>query len=302
MTLKKQKCIIVLGSTATGKSDFAVTLAKQFNGEIISADSRQVYRGLDIGSGKITKEEMQNVPHHLLDVVNPTDEYSVARFVEEGRTALEEIWRRGHTPIICGGTGFYIDALIGKVGLTEVGINIALRKSLEEKTTEELFALLKEKDPSYATKIDPKNKVRLIRALEIAEELGSVPENPSTPLYDTFTIGLTLPDEILRQKIHTRLISRMQNGMMEEMENVHAEGLSYERMEALGLEYRFGAYLLQGKLTEKEMLEQLEFAIWHYAKRQKTWFKRDHAIHWIDPRNETEKSKLQNILGEFLEQ
>lgn len=302
MLSQKPKCLIVLGPTATGKSDFAVFLAKQFNGEIISADSRQVYKGLDIGSGKITEEEMQGVPHHLLDVAASTDEYTVARFVADGRKAIDVILARKKLPIICGGTGFYIDALIGKIGLTEVPANNDLRKNFEGKTAAELFALLKDADPVYANKVDSKNKVRLIRALEIAEALGSVPENSNTLLYDTFTIGLTLPDEILREKIQVRLIARMQSGMMEEMKKLHAEGLSYARMEALGLEYRYSAYLLQNKIDEPTFLTELELAIWHYAKRQKTWFKRDQSIHWIDPRDANEKTKITEEVQNFTSQ
>lgn len=300
MLSQKQKIVIVLGQTATGKSDFAVTLAKECNGEIISADSRQVYTGLDIGSGKITHEEMHSVPHHLLNVANPTEEYSAERFVTDGRAALEGIWRRGHTPIICGGTGFYIDALIGKIRLSEVPPDPLLRKNLKNKTVEELFAILKEKDPQYATKIDKHNPVRLIRAIEIVEKLGAVPKNSTGILYETLTIGLTLPDEILKQKIHTRLHARMASGMMEEIKKLHGEGLTYERMEALGLEYRFGAYVLQGKLDESEMLKQLETAIWHYAKRQKTWFKKDKNIVWIDPRDAYASKNAIEKIHEFI--
>ena len=187
---------------------------------------------------------------------------------------IEDILKRGKTAILCGGTGFYIDAIIYNTSFPEVGINNKLRKKLEKKTVQELFKLLKKKDTRRAKEIDPYNKVRLIRALEIIETLGKVPEVSKKMQYNVEWIYLDFPDEILKERIHTRLLKRMKQGMVQEVKNLHAKGLSYPRMERLGLEYKYLALLLQNKITKKEFLDQLESAIWHYAKRQRTWFKK----------------------------
>lgn len=285
MNLKnKPKIIVVLGQTATGKSDFAVQLAKKEGGEIISADSRQVYKGMDLGTGKITRKEMLGVPHYLLDVASPKKVFSVSDFKKLADKKIGDIFARGKTPIICGGTGFYIDAVVDGVMLPEVAPNIKLRKILEKKSAEKLLEILKELDPGRAKNIDVKNKVRLIRAIEIAKALGKVPKVKSQTKYEVLKIGLTLPDETLKDKIKTRLLARIKKGMLREIKKLHEGGVSWKRMEMLGLEYRYGALYLQGKLTKQEMIEKLNTEIWHYAKRQKTWFKRDKNIVWIDPR------------------
>jgi len=271
---KLPKIIVVCGPTATGKSNKAVSLALEHNGEIVSTDSRQVYKGLDVGSGKITKKEMCGVVHYMLDVASPVRTYSVAQFQKKASKHIEDILKRGKTPILCGGTGFYIDAIIYNTSFPEVGINNKLRKELEKKTTQELFKLLKKKDTRRAKEIDPYNKVRLIRALEIIETLGKVPKTSKKTLYQVEWIYLDFPDDILKGRIHTRLLKRMNQGMLKEARNLHAQGLSYPRMERLGLEYKYLALLLQNKITKKEFLEQLASAIWHYAKRQRTWFKK----------------------------
>jgi len=185
-------------------------------------------------------------------------------------------------PIVVGGTGFYIDALVNGIVLPEVPPNITLRKKLEQKTVEELFSMLKKKDSARAKTIDPKNKVRLIRALEITEAIGKVPKQKDKPQYNTLKIGLTIHDEVLRQRIKTRLEKRVKQGMLREARKLHENGLSYERMETLGLECKYAALYLQKKITKQELLEQLETAIWQYARRQKTWFKRDKSIEWVE--------------------
>lgn len=279
----KQKVLVIVGPTASGKSDLAVDLAKRFNGEVISADSRQVYRGLDVGSGKITKRDMRGVPHHLLDVVNPKKVFSVADFTRLANKAIADITARGKLPIICGGTGFYIDALVYGLSIPEVPANNTLRKELEHKSLEELCAMLAQLDPERTETIDQHNKVRLVRAIEIAHTLGAVPKLNQHERFDTYWIGLSWPDEVLRTRIHTRLLARMKRGMLAEATRLHAAGVSWKRMEQLGLEYRYLARLLQKKMTKNEMLTELETKIWHYAKRQKMWFKRNKAIRWITP-------------------
>ena len=293
------KIIVVCGPTATGKSDYAVALAKKIGGlnsadgridrtsrrevlgEIISADSRQVYKGLDIGSGKITKKEMRGVPHHLLDVVSPKKVFTVEQFQKLGKRAITDILKRGHTPIICGGTGFYIDALVYESNFPAVPPNKSLRTKLEKKSVEELFELVQQNDPERADTIDSKNKVRLIRALEIIDAIGKVPDVKKESPYHVEWIGLDFSDEILKERIHNRLLARIKKGMLKEAHNLHTQGLSWKRMRELGLEYRFMADHLTGKISKDEMITLLETAIWQYAKRQRTWFKRNKEIKWV---------------------
>jgi tRNA dimethylallyltransferase len=297
----KPKIIVVLGQTTTGKSDFAVEIAKQIGGEIISADSRQVYKGMDLGTGKITKKEMREVPHHLLDVISPSKIFYVSDFQKRAFIKIEEIIRKNKTPIICGGTGFYIDAVINGTIFPEVPPNKKLRSILDKKTTEQLFEVLKKLDNNRAQNIDKNNKVRLIRAIEIAKALGKVPSlSANKNKFDVLKIGLTLPQEILKERIRTRLLSRIKKGMIKEVENLHKNGVSWKRMNALGLEYRYVALYLQNKMTKEEMIKKLNTEIWHFAKRQKTWFKRDINIIWIDPRKNSEKSKVQKEIIKFL--
>ena len=292
-----QKVITLVGPTAVGKTGFSVRLAKDIGGEIISADSRQAYRGLNIGTGKVTAEEMQGMPHHMLDVADPSHTFTAADFVKEGRAAIAAIAARGRVPIIVGGTGFYIDALLGKVILADVPANERLRDELRHKNAEELMAMLQTLDPERARTIDAKNRVRLVRALEIATELGFVPMQEPHTLYETLWIGLRLPSEELKQNIHTRLLARLQENMLEEAKQLHEEGLSWERMYELGLEYRSMAYHLTGTISYEEMLAQLEKEIVRYAKRQMTWFKRNKEINWFLP---NEKDRIHTLVLEFL--
>jgi tRNA dimethylallyltransferase len=279
----KNTIIVILGQTATGKSDLAVNIAKTLNGEVISADSRQVYTGLDLGSGKITQKEMHGIPHHMLDIANPKRKYNVTKYKKEVDKKIKDILKRNKIPIICGGTGFYIDAITKNIILPEVKPDLKLRKELSTKTELELFKILKKLDKTRAENIDDKNKVRLVRAIEIAKALGKVPAiKKNKTKYQFIKIGLHAPSEFLQEKIKNRLQKRMKIGMVKEVENLKKEGLSFKRLKELGLEYRFIALYLQNKIEKKEMLGLLEKAILQYAKRQMTWFKRDKEIHWID--------------------
>jgi len=293
----KPKLLIVLGQTATGKSDLAVELAMQFKGEVISADSRQVYIGLDIGTGKIIQEEMKGVPHHLLDVIPPEQTFTAAEWKKSAEEKIAKIVARGNLPIICGGTGFYIEQIVKDIDLPDVPPDPALRAELFPKPAPELFEMLQKLDPDRAEHIDPQNPVRLVRAIEIAIALGTVPPVQPNDSYDVLQIGLTLPDEELRARIHRRLVARMDTGMIQEAERLHAEGLSWERMRQLGLEYRFLADLLEEKLTRAEFTEKLEIAIWHYARRQKQWFRRDPSIRWFNP---ADKETITQTVRDFL--
>ncbi|HYC34152.1 MAG TPA: tRNA (adenosine(37)-N6)-dimethylallyltransferase MiaA [Candidatus Paceibacterota bacterium] len=293
----KPKIIVILGPTASGKSDFAVTIAKKFKGEVISADSRQIYKDLDIGTGKITKKEMKGVPHHLLDVVSPKKTFTVSDFKKLAEKKIEEILSRGKVPVICGGTGFYIDAVVNNVILPEVPPNKALRKKYEKMEARKLFETLSRLDPKRAKEIDPHNKVRLIRAIEIASALGKVPKLKSKPLYNTLTLGISWTKEELDQRIYKRLLERIKDGMIEEAKKLHKKGLSFKRMEELGLEYRYLAKYLQKKISKDEMIEKLYTEIKQYAKRQRIWFKRDGNIIWFEP---TELNKAQKIIADFV--
>jgi tRNA dimethylallyltransferase len=299
---KMNKIIVVLGPTATGKSDLAVKLAKKFNGEIISADSRQVYRGMDIGTGKITKKEMLGIPHNILDVVSPNTRFSVAQWQRQTRKIITDILSRGKLPIICGGTGFYIQSIVNNLVLPEVPPNKLLRKKLERKNVLELFEMLQKLDPERARVIDPKNPVRLIRAIEIATALGKVPISPRAALgeigeFEFLQIGLNLPNEKLKERILARLLSRIKAGMLQEAKKLHENGVSWKRMFEFGLEYRYESLLLQNKITKQEFVEKLNTEIWHFAKRQMTWFKRDKNIKWFEPKQVRE---IERIVGKFL--
>ncbi|HLP86572.1 MAG TPA: tRNA (adenosine(37)-N6)-dimethylallyltransferase MiaA [Candidatus Paceibacterota bacterium] len=300
------KVIVILGQTAIGKSDFAVEVAHQINGEIISADSRQVYKGMNIGTGKITKKEMLGVPHHLLDVTSPSKVFSVSDFQKIAFKKIGEIAKKGKVPIVCGGTGFYIDAIVNNTTFPEVPPNKKIRETLSKKTTEQLFEMLKKLDPTRAKTIDKNNKVRLIRAIEIAKSLGKVPsiKNSSKQHFGEpssfLKIGLKVPPEILKERILLRLFARMKKGMVYEVEKLHRKGLSWKRMYSLGLEYKYVALYLQKKITKEEMLKKLNAEIWHFAKRQNTWFKRDKSIIWIDPREKNDKLKALKEIKEFL--
>ncbi len=300
--LKKTKLIVIAGPTATGKSDFAVEIAKKINGEIISVDSRQVYTGMDIGSGKITEPEMRGVPHHLLDVIHPKKTFTVSDYKKIAEKKIQEITSRGKIPIMVGGTGFYIDTVTSGMVYPEVPPNKRLRAKLEKNSKEELFAILKKLDKKRTETIDKDNPVRLIRAIEIATALGKVPplKQSSDRLYNTLYIGLNLPDEVLKENIKTRLLKRMRAGMVAEIKRLHDSGITWMRMYDLGLEYRYLAEYVQGKMKKEEMLEKLNNEIWHYAKRQKTWFKRNSDIIWIDPRDTKQKEVVVEKAKEFL--
>jgi tRNA dimethylallyltransferase len=326
--MEKSKLIVILGQTSTGKSDFVVRIAQEFDGEIISADSRQVYKGMDLGTGKITKKEMRGIPHHLLDVASPSRVFSVTDFQKKALKKIEEINKRNKVPILCGGTGFYIDAIVNGTIFPEVPPNKKLREELYQLDAIALTRYLEKLDPERIKSIDKNNKVRLIRAIEIAKALGKVPklvnqsatnsamaEFVADSKFEVLKIGLTLPDEILKERIKARLLARIKKGMLKEMENLHKVGLSWKRMEALGLEYRYGARYLQNlsrltrltskrskvdKLYKTEMIEKINTETWHYAKRQKTWFKRDPSTIWINPLETHEKALALKKVKDFL--
>ena len=297
---------MILGPTASGKSALAVKLAKKINGEIISADSRQIYKGLDIGSGKVKgkwvnespvnittnlKNKISNlkskvfkykgVAHYCIDFVSPKKIFTVVDFKKRADEAIEKIFAKNKTPIIVGGTGLYIQAVVDNIVLPAVKPNWKLRKELEKKTTEEMFAILKKLDPERAKNIDAKNPRRLIRAIEIAKIIGKVPNlDIQCPSWEAIQIGLKLPDEILKKNIKKRIKKMIKAGLVAETKKLRKLGLSWKRIYELGFEYKYPALFLRGKISKEEMLEKIILENWQYAKRQMTWFKRDKRIKW----------------------
>lgn len=294
--MSKPKLLVILGPTASGKSGLAIDLARAYNGEVVSADSRQVYKNLNLGTGKVTKKEMEGVKHHLLDVVDPKKTFTVSDYKELAKKAIADIHSRGKLPILCGGTGFYIQAVVDDVVFPDVPPNPKLRQKLEKVSSSKLFQKLRKLDPNRAKEIDANNKTKIIRALEIIQTLGSVPPIKKNDPYDCLQIGITTSDNVLRQKINTRLTERFKKGMAREVSTLHKKGLSWKRMFALGLEYRYISLFLQDKISKKEMIESLQNEIWHYAKRQRTWFKRDTRIKWFELKN---IKAIKNEVSEF---
>lgn len=283
--------ITVIGPTATGKSDLAVELAlyiqEKFGKtvEIISADSRQIYTHLDIGTGKITENEMKGITHHMLDILEPSESFSVFAYGNMVECIIADIHSRGAIPILCGGTGFYIDAVVYKNVGAQTPPNPELQKELEQFNIEELVVKLEklsnEKNISISH-VDIKNKRRVIRAIEILESGGKFAIKNTTSPYNVLQIGLDSDSEILKDRINKRLVKRLADGMIEESEHLLEAGvLTHNRMYTLGLEYRFISKLLKKEITLPEFKEKLFYAIWHYAKRQRVWFKRYDEVKWI---------------------
>lgn len=279
-----KKVLVIVGPTASGKTDLSIKLAKKFNGEIISADSRQVYKGMDLGTGKITKEEMEGIPHYLLDVANPKRTFTVSQYRKKANKALKKIFKKNKLPIIVGGTGFYIESIIDNPSIPKVKPDKRLRRKLEKETTENLYKRLKKLDPERANDIDQYNRRRLIRALEIVLKTKQpVPKiTKQKPDFEVTMIGIKRDIEELEDLIYKRLIKRLDQGMIDEVKKLHRKGVSYKRLEDFGLEYKYIAQYLQKKITKEEMIEKLTSEIKKYAKRQMTWFKRDKRIQWID--------------------
>lgn len=306
ISLKNRHIIAVVGPTASGKSDLAVVIARYIkkhrrqlgvNGaEIISADSRQVYRGLDLSSGKVTKKEMGDIPHHMLDIASPRNTFSVATYQSMARSLIEDMLKKNVVPIVCGGTGLYVDALLFDTTFPSVPPRPQLRKKLEEYTTEKLFSFLKRKDPRRSASIDQHNRRRLIRALEIVITTRKpVPTLIQQPRYTSLWIGIASPKETLDQKIYRRILQRLRLGMVAEIRRAHEKGVSWRRLEDLGLEFRWLSRYLRKKIGREEMIQGLFSDIRQYAKRQMTWLKKNSSIHWI-----TDTKKALTLVEDFL--
>ncbi len=334
------KVIVIVGPTASGKSDLGIKVARKFNGEIISADSRQVYRGMDIGTGKVSKDKIkklritnyalktntqsvirnkpirqyysEGIRHHLIDIANPKTQFTADDFKKLGQKAINDILSREKIPIIVGGTGFYIDVLLSRMSVAGVPPNLKLRKRFDKLSAEHLFKMLKKLDPQRAKTIDPKNKRRLVRALEIILTTGEpVPffakASKSKPKYSIFWLGLR-PNN-LEKRIKSRLDKRLRQGMVREVKNLHRQGVSWKRLDDFGLEYRWISRWLrksrkqrtQKSFSNSQELENLLRDIIRYSKRQMTWFKRNKEINWLAPSKVEEvRKESEKLLQSFL--
>ena len=300
MPLNQQKLIVIVGPTASGKSELAVRLAKKFGGEIISADSRQVYRGLDIGTGKVLGKWIKSnvavitrsldsynifiykgIPHHCIDFVSPKRTFTVAEYKKCADTAIKDIASRGKIPILVGGTGFWIDTVVYDLNFPGVPPNLKLRKRLEKKSATALLKILQKLDPERAKTIEQKNPRRLIRAIEIVKALGQVPTIKKKSPYNILWLGTKIPEQKLKLRIHKRLLKRMREGIVQEAKRLKRKGLPWKRFYELGLEYRYLADYLRGQISKQEMLQGLERAINDYSRRQMVWFKKNKKIHWL---------------------
>lgn len=281
-----KKVVIILGPTAVGKTDIGISIAKKFNGEIISADSVQIYKGLDIGSAKITKEEMDGVPHHCIDILPPQCEFSVYEFVTLTKQKIDEILAKGKLPFIVGGTGLYVRALLGGYDFGGTGKQADFRNKLEKEADKDLSILyeeLKKKDPERAEKIKPTDRKRIIRGLEIAE-FGNSPQSENVEL-DPLVINLSMDREKLYERINLRAEIMVKNGLVEEVRGLLRQGVTKESQSMKAIGYKEVIDFLNGEYDEKRMLELIQQHSRNYAKRQMTFFRSVKEARVVDASN-----------------
>ncbi len=300
----KPKVLVILGPTASGKTKLGADLARKFKGEIIGADSRQVFRGMDIGSGKDLKEYGQGrdkIKYHLIDIADPKKDFDLAKYQKLAFKAIEDILKRKKLPIIVGGSGLYLQAIIDNYDLSSSKANRKKRDEFEKLGVKELFKRLEKLKPDFAKKInnsDKNNARRLARYLEIVENGGTIDKRLDSP-YEFLILGLDFPNEILRERVSYRLLKRFEEGMIAEVKTLKDGGLSNERLESFGLEYRYINRHLNNELSYNNMLKELEIASYRFAKRQKTWFKRFEKqggrICWLN-----KKIDLNKLINRFL--
>lgn len=301
--MNNYELITIIGPTASGKTAFAAALAARLDTEIISGDSRQVYRSMDIGTGKDLADYMvdgKQIPYHLIDICNPGDKYNVFEYQHDFHKAFEEIQKKGKLPILCGGTGMYIESVLRGFKLLDVPQNPALRESLKGKSLAELEQIL----ASYKVlhnKTDVDSAQRAIRAIEIEEFYKTeAPDKREYAPINSLIIGVDIDRELRREKISRRLRARLDEGMVDEVRAILATGVKPEDLIYYGLEYKFLTLYIIGQLTYDEMVSQLEIAIHQFAKRQMTWFRgmerRGLHIYWLDATLPTEE-KINNVLA-----
>lgn len=309
---EKKPLLIIAGPTAAGKSRLSVLLAEKINGEIISADSMQVYRHMDIGSAKITAQEMQGIPHHLIDILEPSEDFNVALFQNLAKQAMAEIYGRGRIPILVGGTGFYIQSILYDIDFTEEETDYAYRKSLEEfsdtKGAEALFERLKEADPESAAELHPNNVKRVIRALEYYHLTGqkisehNKEQRKKTSPYDAFYFVLNMDRKKLYDRIDRRVDLMIQNGLVEEVKHLKEMGLNNKNVSMQGLGYKEILAFLNGDCSLEEAIYTIKRDTRHFAKRQLTWFRREPDAIWLDcdPDTRTSEDILEEIIQKHL--
>lgn len=292
---------MICGPTSSGKSALALKLARRFNGEIVSADSRQVYRGLDIGTSKPTAAEQKAVPHHLIDIFSPQHEFSVGEYKKLASQAIARIHQKKHLPFLVGGAGLYIDAVASGWSIPEVPPEPQLRAALEAKSFAQLFSQLRELDPETARTIDRHNKRRLIRALEVCLRTGDrfsrLRKKDPVPFAPLF-LALAWPRAELYRRIDQTIDQMISRGLKTEVAHLLQKGLSPARLFDLGLEYRFIGEVFSGRLSERAAIQKLKTASHQYAKRQLTWFKRNKDIHWLPP--DKAESEARQLIEKWL--
>lgn len=300
----KNKLLVITGPTATGKTRLAALVADKMDGEIISADSRQVYRGMDIGSGKDIDDyyvDNKLIPYHLIDILNAGEEYNVFQFQKDFFQKFDEIKSKNKLAILCGGTGMYIESVLGNYSFLEVPVNENFRNSLKDLSLLQLQNCLSDRKSLHNT-TDLLDRERCIRALEIAEYKKNFPQNIHKPEFEYQIFAIDFEREIIRKRITERLKFRLDNGMITEIENLLNSGLSIEQLKFYGLEYRYITMYVNKEITYFEMFRLLNIAIHQFAKRQMTWFRRMEKkgikINWIDG-NLSETEKLNLIIAEF---
>ncbi len=292
-----EKLVCITGTNASGKSSLAIELAPKFDAEIVSADSRQVFKGLDLGSGKVTREEMKGVRHHLIDVAEPGEFFSLAHFQHLAYEAIDDIHQRGRRAFLTGGTGLYINAVADGYDLSGAAPDPALRRSVEEKTKEELIDIIKSKSEDALYGLDLNNKRRLERAAEKA--LSNDIKRPNKPRYETLILGVTWPRDELYERIRIRLDARLEEGMIDEVKNLMACGVSDDFLYRLGLEYRYILMYLRGRFSDYDSFyNKLFMEIRHLAKEQMTWFRKRSDIVWIDMKDDP-AGKCSEIIDAF---
>ena len=283
-----EKVIVVIGPTSVGKTKMGVALAKKLNGEVISGDSMQVYRQMDIGTAKVTIEEMEGVKHHCIDILDPKDQYSVHDFQQTVRKEITEITSRGHVPIIVGGTGLYIKAALYDYTFSEMENNHdEINEKYKDYTNEQLYDYLKQIDEESAKILHFNNRRRVLRAIEIYEQTGQkkseiINEQEHICLYDAYFVGLTLPRDLLYERINLRVDLMMENGLQEEMESLIKQGLTRENQSMKAIGYKEWFDYFEGKCDLNEVSENIKKHSRQYAKRQYTWFKNQFEVQWYD--------------------
>jgi tRNA dimethylallyltransferase len=300
----KPQVLVIAGPTAVGKTALSIKLAKQFNGEIISGDSMQVYRGMDIGTAKVTPEEQEGIPHHLIDIIDPDTSFSVQEYQKLARQKIDEVHERGRLPMLVGGTGLYIEAVMYDYDMPQVPENQALRQELgrlaAEQGGEVLHARLQEIDPETAKKLHPNDIRRMIRALEVYDVTGipfSQLKGRGTSPYDACWIGLTMPRELLYERINKRVDLMLEQGLVEEVKRLKEKGygLGLTSMQAIG--YKEIMAYLSGQLTLEEAVHLIKQGSRKYAKRQLSWFRRYGEMHWFDVTNRECFAEIQSLVA-----